>query len=165
MSASELQKLRDRVEQLEAILGIHETITERLRVAFGITPYGAKILGMLMARRFASNEAIYAMLYGARPECDLPSTSPIKVHVHKLRLRLREFGIEIATLVGDGYSIKPECRQKVHEIVAAYEAASDTQTNFLADALAGLPCGARQRIRDDFPTIPLSPIHIPATHD
>jgi len=70
--ATELERLRDRVEQLEQALGVDRSLTSRLRTAFGLEPGVAQVMGMLMKRDFVTHDALYVVLYAARPECDWP---------------------------------------------------------------------------------------------
>src|SRR4051794_32177910 len=100
---SELDNLRDRISQLEQILGIDRSATGRLKDAFGISPALASMLGILMARSLVSGEAFYTALYGARPECDWPDEKIIDVQICKLRAAIKPHGIEIGTKWGEGW--------------------------------------------------------------
>ncbi|UGY23770.1 helix-turn-helix domain-containing protein [Bradyrhizobium septentrionale] len=111
---TELEALRDRVAQLEAILGVDEPFLVQLRLAFGLT--GAtqpKILGMLLNRSFVTHDALYAMLYGHRPDCDLPCDKTVDVHLSKLRKTLKGHGITFRTVVDGGYAMDTANKIKV----------------------------------------------------
>ena len=113
--AAELQRLRDRVEMLEDALGISPSITSRLRAAFGLSLGEARILGILMSRQLIGFDAMYSVLYGALAEDDQPSDQVVKVHIFKLRKKLKPHDIEIATLVSEGYALRPEAKRAIRE--------------------------------------------------
>src|SRR5258707_3460553 len=51
-AALETDRLRDRVEQLEQLVGVDRSLTSRLRTAFGLEPGVAQVMGMLLNREF-----------------------------------------------------------------------------------------------------------------
>jgi hypothetical protein len=141
MSAKELEQLRNRVEQLEIVLGIDAPRSARLRLAFGIQPGQAEVLGMLLNRTAVAKEAIYSLLYGLRPECDQPVWKSVDVVVHKLRRALAVHGIRIETLQGVGYGMTAANKAMVHAVLAAAEKLPAPVRGELADfpviAIAG----------------------------
>ena len=104
---SEIERLRDRIEELEQVLGVGSDDVARYRNALGITIEQAKILGLLMRRAGTVTRAsIFTVLFGARPDCDQPTDDKvIDVHVCKLRKPLRRLGVEIRPDWGFGYFI------------------------------------------------------------
>jgi hypothetical protein len=89
---SELARLRDRVAQLEQALGVNRSLTGRLRAVFGIEPTQASILGMLLKRNFVTTESLYTVLYGDRPDCDLPDPQVLAVQILLLIVRSQKKG-------------------------------------------------------------------------
>src|SRR5258705_13371921 len=65
-AALETDRLRDRVEQLEQLVGVDRSLTSRLRTAFGLEPGVAQVMGMLLKRDFVTHDALYVVLYSAR---------------------------------------------------------------------------------------------------
>src|SRR5216683_6154610 len=65
-AALETDRLRDRVEQLEQLVGVDRSLTSRLRTAFGLEPGVAQVMGMLLKRDFVTHDALYVVLYAAR---------------------------------------------------------------------------------------------------
>ena len=114
---SELQRLRDRIEDLEALLGLDRKIASRLRDAFMITLAQAETLGFMLRRNFVSHDALYIAMYGARPECDWPEIRILDVHVCHLRAALKKHGIAIKTKWGEGWTISPADKAKVHAVL------------------------------------------------
>lgn len=123
MSTSELRKLRDRIEQLERVLGVDQELTTRLRFAFGITPDQAKLLGMMLRRARVTREGAYATLYGHKPDCDQPEWKVLDVQIHRLRAALKAMKIEFVTVALDGWTMEPEHKLKLRERLEAFEEA------------------------------------------
>jgi two-component system cell cycle response regulator CtrA len=117
MSATELQRLRDRVEELEALLGVDRSIVGRIRDAFNIEPRHAQIVGMLLSRDFVTRDGLYTVLYGDLPEKDWPNDKILDAQICKLRPRLVPFGIEINTKWGEGWSMTKADKAKVRAIL------------------------------------------------
>lgn len=115
---SELQRLRDRVEQLEDLLGMGNTMAKQLSATFGITQCQAKMLGVLLNRSMATKDAMYFALYGDRPEADQPlSESVIKKHFSRLRRRLAPAGVKIESIYGQGWRLPIEHKAKIRELM------------------------------------------------
>lgn len=128
--------MRDRVLQLEQILGIDSSETGRIREAFGLEPDLARILGMLLKRNFVSHESLYTVMYGHRPECEWPDAKVLDVQICKLRRRLKTYEITIKTRWGEGWSIsianKAKARAVLDPAFAATAAAVETRRRRMA---------------------------------
>lgn len=119
---SEIQRLRDRVEQLEDLLGIGSAMTKQLSAAFGLTQCQAKMLGVLLSRSMATKDAMYFVLYGDRPESEQPlSESVIKKHFVKLRRRLEPKGVRIDAIYGQGWKLANEHKAKIRGMISQQE--------------------------------------------
>jgi hypothetical protein len=133
---SELERMRDRLLQLEQILGIDSSETGRIREAFGLEPDLARIMGMLLKRNFVSHESLYTVMYGHRPECEWPDAKVLDVQICKLRRRLKPFEIAIVTRWGEGWSISVANKVKARAVLdpqnAAATAAADTRRRRMA---------------------------------
>lgn len=115
----EIERLRDRVEELEALLGVGWDDIASYRNALRLTVDQAKILGLLAKRNVTvTRDAIYTVLYGARPDCDQPDMKIIDVHVCKLRKPLRRVGVEIQSDWGMGYYLLAADKRKLRDQVA-----------------------------------------------
>lgn len=113
---SELQRLRDRVEELETMLGISEGDMVLYRRTLRLDPDSARVLGFIVARRgrLASKADLFAALYGAKPESDWPESEKIiEVRICAIRKALKQIGVEIETYVGSGYSMSVPSRTKL----------------------------------------------------
>jgi hypothetical protein len=59
----EVQRLRDRIEELEQILGVDRALASRLRGALGISRDQARMLVLLLSRDVVTHEAMFTVLY------------------------------------------------------------------------------------------------------
>ena len=115
--ANELQALRDRVEELEAILGLAGVAgIEHLP----LTRSQAAILGMLCRRDFCSRDSLFVALYGARTEVLQPEVRVIDVYICRIRRLLGERGIVIQNRWGVGWWLKAEDKAKVRLWIAEH---------------------------------------------
>jgi hypothetical protein len=131
---SELQRLRDRVEELEALLGLTEDIPDEIVPAelairsnhngyFG--PKVKAIIGMLLARPFVTASTLYDAIYGALPEADQPNPRNIPVLLSRSRKIMRAHGVEITTMWGKGWYLDGPNKQKLAAIVCRLRSARD----------------------------------------
>ncbi|MGA7807146.1 helix-turn-helix domain-containing protein [Bradyrhizobium sp.] len=105
-----VDRLRGRIEELETLLGVDNSTTGRIREALRLDVTLATILGMLLVREFVSRDGLYTVLYGDRPECDMPDPKGLDVLICKLRARLKPAGIQIKTRWADGWSIPDKAK-------------------------------------------------------
>lgn len=124
---SELDRLRDRVEDLEHLLGITEhfprvlcpAIKGKFRRGF-LDP----ILGLLLARAYVPKEAMYEVLYGMRAEAEQPRTNVISVNICILRKVLKSHGIAITNIWGKGYYLTADDKAKLRALIEQSKAAA-----------------------------------------
>lgn len=120
---SELQQLRDRVCELEELLGLTAEFPRHLlpRGTFRLN-ICEPLLGLLLARPFVSQQAAYDACYGGRPECDQPDIKQIQVAICYLRKGLASKGIEVSLDRGQGYYMTDENKSKLRALIAESEA-------------------------------------------
>lgn len=76
-------------------------------------------------------DALYTLLFGARPECDQPELKVMDVQICKLRRKMKPHGITIKTQWGQGWSMPKVSNDKIRAALApAVEAYADLP-NFL----------------------------------
>lgn len=121
---SELQRLRDRVEELESLLGLERDLAMRIRHAWRMASEESRIMSIVLKRAFATRETLYTILYGARPDCDQPEMKIVDVQVCKARKSLRNNGVaaKVRTKWGDGYFMT---REDKAALMAALERAEE----------------------------------------
>lgn len=89
-----------------------------LKSAFGLTRQEATILAGLIEHGRMSKPGLYHLCYGSRADEDQPDPKIIDVFVCKLRAKLEPFGIEVDTVWGFGYEMKPDAIAKVRCAIA-----------------------------------------------
>ena len=111
---TELERLQNRIEELESVLGVGKDEVTIYRRAFGLTRDQARILGLLFKRNATvTRGSIYTVLYGSRPDCDQPEDKIIDVQICKMRKQLRAVGVEIKVDWGFGYRMPQADKQKL----------------------------------------------------
>jgi hypothetical protein len=119
---SELERLRDRVEELEEALGLTAEMPNGFLRAISkwhrSGPMSQKCLGLLLTRTFCDRAALYAVLYGARPECDQPDSRIIDVYILSVRRALADHGIKLHTVYGRGWYLDDADKYKLREMMA-----------------------------------------------
>lgn len=108
--------LRERIAFLEAIL----IDCVRLPVEWGLTQQETRVFGTLVNREVATKDAVMAALYSDRAGAE-GEVEPkiVDVFVCKIRKKLKPFGIEIRTVWGQGYALKPDIRSVYRTAKAA----------------------------------------------
>ena len=68
----EAEALRNRVEELQALLGVGNDDVSRLLTVLDATPQQCEMIGFMLRRAVATRTALHTGLFGARPDCDQP---------------------------------------------------------------------------------------------
>jgi len=114
---SKLERLQDRIYELEELLGLH--LERRLD---GFSELGWQLLGLLLKHRIMPREFAHRALYGGRPEADQPSTPrAIDQHLCRLKKRLRKHGISVMSEAGTGYYLDKANKERLAELVNSGE--------------------------------------------
>lgn len=108
---AENDQLRERVRQLEQMLGFH--VEAPLQI--GLTQHEASVFGFLLTRELASKEQILTAVYSAYGR-DEPEMKIVNVFICKIRKKLKPYGVNIETLWGRGYYIPSAMKARVHEL-------------------------------------------------
>lgn len=96
----ENEKLRDKVAQLEEIIGLRLPAP----LVLGLSGKEAQLFGALYTREFLTKPAIMTLLYSDRADAE-PEIKIVDVFVCKIRAKVAPFGIEIETAWGQGYAM------------------------------------------------------------
>ncbi len=102
--------LEDEVWQLKRILGASGFLAPHF---LSLTKGEELILGMLFARDYCSKEALYDVAYPGNES----SANSIEVRIHKIRKKLRPYGITIHTTWGRGYLITKEGKLALKQLI------------------------------------------------
>lgn len=114
MSVQEIERLRDRVEELEELLGMREIFPRPWR----LTAKESEVFGLLMRRPILSIPQLFSAVYGGDAE---KSHKIIEVIVHNIRAKVKLFDISIQNEYGYGYFLPPESKQRARALIEAYE--------------------------------------------
>jgi len=111
------QELRDRIEELEYLLGVRLPVVDMNRKRLRLTRSEACLLAMLITSpsKVLSRDFIHQAIYGARPEVDKPEPDIIDQYIVTLRKKLRLFGLTIETQWGDGWYITAETAERLRQ--------------------------------------------------
>jgi DNA-binding response OmpR family regulator len=98
-----IEELRDRVEELETLLGIKTKIPD----AYKLSPTEQKFVGILLRRKVANTEMLLTAIYGG-----LTDRSPhiVGVNIMNIRRKLAPWGVTIKNQWGRGYYLDDEAR-------------------------------------------------------
>lgn len=98
----EIETLRERVRQLEALLLPADT---GVPSEWGLTRTEARLFVHLTSRQIATIDTIMTALYGNRSG-DEPDDRIVAVYLCKLRKKLSRYGVVIECIWGLGYSLR-----------------------------------------------------------
>jgi two-component system cell cycle response regulator CtrA len=112
--APESARLRDRIEELERLVGMR-MVPPRL---WGLTRQEAEVLGILLRRQVMTHAQLFEAVWGGDSECNIKI---VEVVVCKLRAKLRPHGIAIRTEYGIGYFVPPDSKATARARIAAHE--------------------------------------------
>lgn len=118
----ECQVLRDRIEELEALLVPEK---DSFPPTWLLAPNEKVLLGLLLARNVVTHDAMWSVLYGHLPECDRPqrkfgTSDTVTVQLSKLRRNLAPRGVQIDNVWGVGHSMSAKCKAIVRAAIQEY---------------------------------------------
>src|SRR5262249_44392450 len=113
MSAAETARLRDRVDELERLLGMRPVLPR----IWGLTPREADVFGILLKRQVMSHTQLFEAIWGGDSDRE---TKIVEVMICKLRAKLRPYGIAIRTEHGVGYFIPPDSKAAARALIDAH---------------------------------------------
>lgn len=113
-AVSETARLRDRVEELERLLGMRPVLPRM----WGLTGREADVVGILLRRQVMTHAQLFEAIWGGDSDRNIKI---VEVLVCKLRAKLRPHGIAIRTEHGVGYFVPPDSKAKARAQIAAHE--------------------------------------------
>ncbi|HJP67538.1 MAG TPA: hypothetical protein VJ846_01455 [Sphingomicrobium sp.] len=117
---TETERLRDYIEQLKGVIGFTDDDQERIRRTFpGMEPIGAQMIAVLFKRDFVTRTGLYSILYGARPDNDMPDESVLDTQLCVARRYLKPNGIEVETIPGSGWFMSKASKAKMKKLIEA----------------------------------------------
>jgi hypothetical protein len=139
VTEAEQEHLRNRVIELEALIGVGNDDISRILTVVDLTPQQAQIVGFMLRRAVATRDALLTVLFGNRPECDHPEPKLIDVQMVKVKRALDKAGIKVQTEWGyGGWSLRSADKVKLRAMMAGeitvFEDATHRRAAFLAGA-------------------------------
>lgn len=117
---TEVERLRDRVEELESLLGLDFIVAPKLALA----SIEAKILGMLIKRPMMTRRMALSAMYGYAAEDR--SDRCVDTPLHYLRKKLEKHGVKISTRSTEGWFLSAAAREKLMPLLeSCFELKSD----------------------------------------
>jgi hypothetical protein len=114
------QRLQDRVQELEALLGVGNDDVSRLLTVLDATPQQCEMVGFMLKRAVATREGMFIAIFGARPDCDQPDMKIIDVQMVKVRKALEKVGVLVRTEWGSGgWNIASADKARLRAMMAA----------------------------------------------
>lgn len=98
----QIETLRERVRQLLDALAPPDVIVP---IEWSLTSSEARVFSHLTTRDVATKASIMAALYSDKIDGEDVEPKIVDVFVCKLRRKVAKFGVEIATVWGQGYSL------------------------------------------------------------
>jgi len=114
--ANELQALRDRVQELEELLGLSQTTRDKLFI-LRLSPQQTALVALLYRGQLVRRSAAYTAIFGARHECEQPEEGILDVQMSRVRATLRPLGVSIETHRGVGWFMTPENKEKLRLLI------------------------------------------------
>lgn len=115
---SELEKLRERLAQLEGVIGLDRSAKSKIADAFPkMEPALCEILAMLLKRDFVARDGLYTVLYGARPDGDMPDERVLDTQVCRLRSQLQPHGVTFETAKDAGWWMPKPQKTKLRAVI------------------------------------------------
>lgn len=108
-------ELRDRVQQLEELLGCDRETWTYIRSILGGTRLTSRMLGVLIKREVVSRETFLITCW----EHDEPpyGTKAVDQYIWRIRKLLAPHGVEVKTMWGFGYYIEKDHKEKLKRIL------------------------------------------------
>lgn len=124
---SELDRLRDRVAELEDAMGLtaelprelvpRALVSPELKGGRYDNPGTLRFINILLVRPFGDREAIFAALYGHRHEDEQPNIKILDIYKCAAHKVLKAHGVEIETIWGRGWRIDPANKAKLRTVI------------------------------------------------
>jgi hypothetical protein len=121
---AENERLRDRLEELEGLLGVSRPLPPSLPSRIGgrnwSRPSCWRLLNFLIARRYVTRDGVVIALHD-RGGDRIPDAKIVDIWICHLRRFLKLHGIEIRTHWGEGWSLSREMKEKAKALVKRLE--------------------------------------------
>ena len=114
---TELERLRDRVEELEAACGLDWECPPAFKRGNRCRGRAWKLLCILAKRGRARVDAIHVVVWGDQDVAERPDPKIVQVIVCQLRPFLTAHGVVLETVWGEGYRFSPDMQRRALALV------------------------------------------------
>lgn len=131
---SKVQDLLDQIDGLQQIIGTDTPTSVKLKNSLNLPGRKTPIaLGILLTRQFVSRDQMFTALYAGVPDHKQALDKTMDAYICRLRGALRDRGIVIRTVHGDGWTMPEESKAKLRALIdpVARKAVSDRRMAFL----------------------------------
>lgn len=108
---AEIDALRDRIEELEGLLGLRQAAGIP-----GLTAMQNRMAGCFTKRRFVTKNFLMIAMWGGDSE-HVDARKSVDVWIFRVRLLLRTHDIEIRTIWGEGYAISADDQRRIIDLI------------------------------------------------
>jgi DNA-binding response OmpR family regulator len=113
-----MTQLRERIDQLETVIGFNRKATAQVADAFPkMEPALAEILSMLLKRDFVTRDGLYTVLYGARADVDMPDEKVMDTQICRLRAHLKKHDVTFETAKDSGWFMPKPQKARVRALI------------------------------------------------
>lgn len=113
----EIEELQVKIEVLQKQL---ETKRATVDLLFGLTRTEARIFLSVWNRHISSHDDLISAMYF---DCEEPECSNVVVYIHRIRKKIKPFGIKILSEHNRGYMFDLESRKIIKSMMDEYEGA------------------------------------------
>lgn len=118
------RELADKEAEIEALRQVRVGDHERFVGVAGFTAMEARFVALIASRDRVSKEAAFSALYDHGSD-DPPAPKIVDIWLHRVRRKLKPYGVTIETIWGFGFQVSAEGRKRLHEIADAAQAARE----------------------------------------
>jgi two-component system, cell cycle response regulator CtrA len=111
--SEQLEIAHERILMLESQIGVRSSSP----ALFRLTPKEDEMFGVIMRQTVARKDAMMTLIYSGSLGGDVPCDKILDVFIHKIRQKIRRFGMEIETRRGIGWYMSPADKAKVHALM------------------------------------------------
>lgn len=111
---SDCQILKDRIEELEELIGQGKQQWHKYAIKFKLTPTEAKIFSYIATHKFSNETNLIIALYG---NLNPPSSNGIRVLVYRIRQKLSEYKLTIQSKAYIGYWMDDTDKLKLNKLM------------------------------------------------
>ena len=112
--AAEIQKLQDRIEELEARLGL---VSEAKFRPAGLTKTEWQFVSLVLKHKIISEEVAFRAIYAGRADVDHPGSNIIHQTASRTGRKLAKAGIKLMVQAREGWYLLPEYKARLRALV------------------------------------------------